>query len=143
MSIIVKTGTRIIFPVILLTSLYITLHGDVTPGGGFQGGTILAAALILFIVAYGLDFVESRVGTTFIEVFRCSGALLIVAAALIGMIFGFWFFKNVGVYWYGVPGELGSGGALSIYNIGEMLNVAGGFTLAIYLFTRKSARSQK
>ena len=54
-----NTVTRIVsgflIPFIQLYSLYLVAHGDLGPGGGFQGGTIFAASLILYAVVFGLD----------------------------------------------------------------------------------------
>jgi len=39
---IMRTGVRVLFPVIVLLGIYVFIHGHLTPGGGFQGGTIVA-----------------------------------------------------------------------------------------------------
>jgi len=44
---------RFIFPFMLMFGLYIILYGDVSPGGGFQGGAILASAYITAYIARG------------------------------------------------------------------------------------------
>jgi len=46
-SLIVFTGCRFIFPLILLFGAYIFVHGHLTPGGGFQGGAIVASGFLL------------------------------------------------------------------------------------------------
>ncbi len=45
------TGIRLLFPLILLFGVYIVLHGHLTPGGGFQGGVIIATAFFLRMLA--------------------------------------------------------------------------------------------
>ncbi len=47
MTIIIQNVVRIIVPFILMFGAYVTVFGHLSPGGGFAGGTILAAALIL------------------------------------------------------------------------------------------------
>ncbi len=47
MTIIIQNVVRIIVPFILVFGAYVTVYGHISPGGGFAGGTILAAALIL------------------------------------------------------------------------------------------------
>ncbi|AHM57353.1 hypothetical protein EAL2_c20720 [Peptoclostridium acidaminophilum DSM 3953] len=44
---------RFIFPFMLMFGLYVILYGDVSPGGGFQGGAILASAYITAYIARG------------------------------------------------------------------------------------------
>ena len=48
---ILKVAADLLFPFLLLLGAYIILHGHVTPGGGFQGGAILAAAFFVPILA--------------------------------------------------------------------------------------------
>lgn len=48
---ITRTGSRIVFPFIILTGAYITLHGHITPGGGFQGGALIATGFLLLYLA--------------------------------------------------------------------------------------------
>jgi len=143
MSIIVKTVSRIISPLMLIIAAYIVLHGQVTHGGGFQGGVLVACAFILLLLAFGLDFVEEKATFKFGQCFRSLGALMIIVVAFIGMFFGFWFFKNVGVYPYGFPGEVFSAGSLPLYNLGEMANVSASFLVAFYFLIREKRRNKK
>ena len=48
---IVRTTLSILFPIILLFGVYIFINGHLTPGGGFQGGAVIASALLFFILA--------------------------------------------------------------------------------------------
>ena len=50
---ILKTITEIIFPFVLVLGIYVILNGHLSPGGGFSGGTILGAGLILYSLAFG------------------------------------------------------------------------------------------
>ena len=52
--VIVRVGTRILIPFILLFALYVQFHGDFGPGGGFQAGVIFAAGFVLYALVYGL-----------------------------------------------------------------------------------------
>ena len=59
---ILRTGADLLFPLLLVVGLYIILHGHLTPGGGFQGGVILAAAFFLPLLARpGSDVIDQRV----------------------------------------------------------------------------------
>lgn len=48
---IVQTTLSILFPIIMLFGVYIFINGHLTPGGGFQGGAVVASALLFFILA--------------------------------------------------------------------------------------------
>ncbi|MBN2830131.1 MAG: Na(+)/H(+) antiporter subunit B [Candidatus Cloacimonetes bacterium] len=49
---ILKTGSGILTPMIIVLGVYIFVHGHLTPGGGFQGGVVIASAFLLLILAY-------------------------------------------------------------------------------------------
>lgn len=53
-STIVRTMVRFIVPFIILFSVYTILHGETSPGGGFQGGAIIGGSMIIFTTIFGL-----------------------------------------------------------------------------------------
>jgi multicomponent Na+:H+ antiporter subunit B len=73
-SLVLKTGCRFLFPLILLFGAYIFIHGHLSPGGGFQGGAVVASAFILVYLGCrgkrineaGSKAVESLGGLTFV-----------------------------------------------------------------------------
>ncbi len=54
-DLILQQGANILVPVILLFGAYIVLNGHLSPGGGFSGGAVLAAGLILYLNAFGFQ----------------------------------------------------------------------------------------
>ena len=52
---VTRTVSGLLIPFIQLYSLYLVAHGDLGPGGGFQGGAIFAASVILYAIVFGLD----------------------------------------------------------------------------------------
>lgn len=83
-SAILYTGCRFLFPLILLFGAYIFIHGHLTPGGGFQGGAIIASAfLLIYLGCRGRRISEKR--TKAVE--SLSG-LVIVVVGLIGLAVG-------------------------------------------------------
>jgi len=54
-DIIVNTISRILIPFIQLYALYVIMHGHYSPGGGFQGGVILGASMVLLLLTRGYD----------------------------------------------------------------------------------------
>lgn len=48
---ILRAGTDLFFPLLLVVGIFIVLHGHLTPGGGFQGGVILACAFFVPLLA--------------------------------------------------------------------------------------------
>jgi len=52
--VILRVGTKLMIPYILIFALYVQFHGDFGPGGGFQAGVIFAAAFVLYALVFGL-----------------------------------------------------------------------------------------
>ncbi len=48
---ILETGSMFLLPLLFLFGTYIFLHGHLTPGGGFQGGVVIAAGLLLLMLS--------------------------------------------------------------------------------------------
>jgi len=123
MTIIVKKMTQVLVGIIVLFGAYIITHGHLTPGGGFAGGTIIAGAFILLILAYGDDIMHLRAtkeGSSRLEnialfmflLFGSLGMLMIPSV----------FFKN-----YLPPGTIGellSAGVIPLFNIFVGIEVA-------------------
>lgn len=72
---IVSAGITYLTPVLMLIGAYIIVHGHISPGGGFQGGVILAAAFFLPRLSGSesdpetkLSIIESLAGTVFIGI---------------------------------------------------------------------------
>ncbi|MBQ7083551.1 MAG: hypothetical protein IJM93_08450 [Oscillospiraceae bacterium] len=79
-DIILTKIARLVIPCALVYGIYVVLNGHISPGGGFSGGTIMGAALILFAVSFGM-LKMSRFFTynTFRKV--TSSALLVYASS--------------------------------------------------------------
>lgn len=87
-SLIVYTIVRILLPFILLFSFYIILFGEVGPGGGFQGGTIIAAAAIIFTLIFGYSYSLEKFPTSWRINFEGIGPLTFIVMGLIGLFLG-------------------------------------------------------
>jgi multisubunit Na+/H+ antiporter MnhB subunit len=53
-SLILRTATRVLMPLLLLFALFLLLRGHNEAGGGFVGGLVVAASLVLYSIAYGV-----------------------------------------------------------------------------------------
>ncbi len=77
-DVIVKTLSRMLIPFMQIYALYVIAHGHYSPGGGFQGGVILGASMILLVITYGLDNTLRRM-TERLNTMMCSAGVLIYA----------------------------------------------------------------
>lgn len=57
-DVILEQAARILFPMIMLFGVYIVLNGHLSPGGGFSGGAIMGAGLILYLNAFGFQKIQ-------------------------------------------------------------------------------------
>jgi len=103
-----KTGSRIVFGIILITSLYIIFHGHLTPGGGFPGGVMIASAILLLYLADD-KFRSNIKGFKVLE--GVAGSLFVIIG-LLGLVIGTYFLENF--IPVGSLGELLSAGIIPI-----------------------------
>lgn len=89
-SLIVRAGSKVLFPFIILLGAYIFLHGHLTPGGGFQGGAVIASGFLLLYLAWPS---HPAGGKAFSAVESLSG-LAFVAVGILGMLYGIGFLGN-------------------------------------------------
>jgi multicomponent Na+:H+ antiporter subunit B len=113
-------------PMILL-GLYVVAHGQLTPGGGFQGGVLLAAGLLLAYGAGQLVAVERLRPKGLVELAEAVGAAAFGLIAVGGLVFAGTAMANFVAL--GTGGSLFSGGTIPLLNLAVGLEVAGALTL--------------
>jgi multicomponent Na+:H+ antiporter subunit B len=122
---VVVTVARLLGPFVVTFGAFVTLHGATSPGGGFQGGVVVAAAVVLLAFAYGIDSVRSW---------------------LAGPTLGRLVTGGIGAFLLVAVGSLALGGALLEYTtygvdpkyVGELVEVGIGLTVTgvlVALFT--------
>jgi multicomponent Na+:H+ antiporter subunit B len=89
-SLVLYTGCRLLFPLILVFGAYIFIHGHLTPGGGFQGGAIIASGYLLIY----LGCRERRISRITSNLAESLGGLTFVVTGLLGLVFGSYFLLN-------------------------------------------------
>lgn len=87
-KIVLRVSSKILTPFILLFALYVQLHGDYGPGGGFQAGVIFAAGLILHGLIFGLTALRRAVPPLLVETGIALGALLYGGVGVVSMLMG-------------------------------------------------------
>ncbi len=87
-GVIIKTVCRIITPFIQLFGLYVIAHGHYSPGGGFQGGCILAASFILMAIAYDINVVKKKLSEKMNTIFCSLGVIIYAGIGLLCLILG-------------------------------------------------------
>ncbi|SHE76932.1 Membrane bound protein complex subunit mbxF [Marinitoga hydrogenitolerans DSM 16785] len=108
---ILKTAVRIISGIILITGVYIFIHGHLTPGGGFPGGSMIASAVLLFYLSDD----EFRTKVKAFKVLEGTAGSLYLIFGLLGISLGGYFLYNF--LPTGTVGELFSAGIVPIIYI--------------------------
>jgi len=122
LSLIVKTVARIVARIMLVFGFYIVLHGQITHGGGFAGGVIMALVFVLIMLAYGRDTAVKLLSRSVTIFLAGLGTILLLAIALWGLKEGNFFSNFLGT---GKPFEILSGGIIPLCNAAICLVVLG------------------
>ena len=85
---IILTVSGVVSPFIMLFGLYVVFHGHYSPGGGFQGGTLLAAALLLIRLAAGFDIAQLQFKRILGTPLGSIGVLVYFGTGFLAMISG-------------------------------------------------------
>lgn len=127
-SVILRTATRLLFPLLLIFSVFLFFRGHNEPGGGFIGGLVGAAAFVLFAITFGTE-VTRRLLRMDPRVMVGWGLFLALVSGIMSMIAGDAFFTGQWALPVVFGNELHIGTPL-IFDIGVYLVVVG-FTLAV------------
>lgn len=120
----------------LLFGLYVALHAMTTPGGGFQGGAILASGTLLIFLGEGYSGWRRLVRSEAMDACEGLGATLYAACGLASMAAGRPFLENV--LPLGKAGDLFSGGLMLLENAGVACAVFGGFAVLFIEFLEET-----
>lgn len=88
---IVLLGARLLSPYIMLFGWYVIIHGHYSPGGGFQGGALLAASLLLIRVGGGSKVAELQIREFATTPLAVIGVVIYFATGLVAMAMGGYF----------------------------------------------------
>jgi multicomponent Na+:H+ antiporter subunit B len=128
-------GLALVGPVVLF-GIYVVAHGHLSPGGGFQGGVVLATGALLVYLSGEYVTLRKVRPVALIDLAEGSGAAGYVAIGFLGLAAGAAFLENV--LPLGQPGALLSAGTMPLINLAVGLEVAGGFVLLLSEFLEQT-----
>jgi multicomponent Na+:H+ antiporter subunit B len=85
---VLRVIAKLMIGFMLLFALYVQFHGDFGPGGGFQAGVIVAAAIVLYAIIYGLTAARAVVPDRIVESLIALGVLVFAGVGLAGLLLG-------------------------------------------------------
>ncbi len=131
-SLLLRTMVRILMPLILLFSVFVFARGHQEPGGGFVGGLVAAAGIVLWIVAEGASDARRRFPIR-PSTLSALGLSCAATAALIPIASGRPFLTSL---WFHLPlpgGGYFDLGTTTLFDLGVYLVVVG--TVLLFVFT--------
>ncbi|WAP59511.1 MnhB domain-containing protein [Streptomyces sp. S465] len=128
----VRRFALLTLPLALLVGLYVIAHGQISPGGGFQGGVVAATALHLLYVAADYRALERVRPLALYEVGEAVGEAAYVVTGLAAVLAGSAFLANV--LPFGTLATLSSGGTVPVLNAAVGLEVASGVVVLLARF---------
>ncbi|HEX8976298.1 MAG TPA: MnhB domain-containing protein [Solirubrobacteraceae bacterium] len=123
----VRMSSLLLIPLLIALGGYVVLHGALTPGGGFQGGVVMAAGPLAVLVAGRYLIMKHLAPEWLLEAADSAGAAGYVLMGVGGLIFTGVLLKNF--LPLGTPGELLSAGMMPLNSIAVGLEVTGAFLL--------------
>lgn len=129
---IVKNAGGFFLPFALIFGFYVIMHGNLSPGGGFQGGVCVAGSIVLLYFGYGYETLVKVAHPEFIRKNEAVGATIYVLLALCGIFFGANFCRNV-FYQNGQVGDLFSAGTIGYMNYAVGYKVLTGVSFLLIL----------
>ena len=143
---VAKAAARLLVPLIFIFGFYVVVHGHLSPGGGFQGGAIVATGVALLVASFALAEGEAFLPSVKnIKLFESAGLILFICTALAGIAVASGFLVNWlngagGLFGnavaYGITsGDIWTGGVIPILNIAIGFEVFGALSVVVlYMF---------
>lgn len=133
-SLILRIVSKFMIPVIVLFALYVQFHGELGPGGGFQAGVILAAALILHMLVFGLDETQRIAPIKVLRRLSAAGVLIYGGTGVISL------FRGADFLDYNVLASTPVGGqhlGIFLIEIGVAVTVASTLLMLSFVFAAR------
>ncbi|MFD7923281.1 MnhB domain-containing protein [Streptomyces sp. NPDC059740] len=125
-----------LMPVALLVGVYVVAHGALTPGGGFQGGVLLATGLHIAYLAADYRVLRRVRPMVVLEAADAVGAAAFAALGLTGLVAGAAYLQNT--LPLGTFGQLASAGLVPLLNAAVGLEVASGIVVLLAQFLEQA-----
>lgn len=118
LSVLARAASLLYSPCVIIFGIYIIIHGHLSPGGGFQGGVMLASVVLIQLVVFGEQTVTKNLSYKKLAIIESLSLLVFILIGLIPIIYGSEFLTNNPIIFFrGVPGELFSAGNIALLNI--------------------------
>jgi len=135
-SLILRTATRFVFPLLLLFSVFLLVRGHNEPGGGFAGGLVASAAFSLVVIAYGTDVARKSLRARPVSLIG-AGLLVAAGSGLWALLRGEPFLTGQWTTIERFPGGPADLGTPLLFDIGVLLTVLGVVLNIVFSFAEE------
>jgi multicomponent Na+:H+ antiporter subunit B len=133
-DLILRVGTKLVLPFILLFAFYVQFHGDYGPGGGFQAGVIAAGMVILIVMTFGLTAAKRVAPQAVVERMVPLGVLIFAGTGVAGLLMG----RNYLDYsLFAADPAHGHELGILVVEFGVLVTVAGTMVALFYAFVER------
>lgn len=132
-QLVLRIVVKILLPFILMFGFYVQLHGEYSPGGGFQAGVIIASAFILYSLIFGPEKTLEVVPMGFLKALLATGVLLYAGTGVAAMLHGGRFLE------YSVLADSPTGGqklGIMVIELGVGMTVSAAILMIFLTFAR-------
>lgn len=137
--VILRVIAKCFIPLILIYGFYVQFHGEVGPGGAFQAGVILAVALILHALIFGLANTMKAVPPVFARSLAAVGVLLYAGVGVWSLMQGGKFLEYQALFGEPPGGHDGQHVGIILIELGVLFAVAGAMVTIFYALAGRVA----
>jgi len=131
LDVVLRVVSKLFIPFILIFALYVQFHGHYSPGGGFQAGVIVAAAVVLHAIVFGLDESQRVVPPRAVEFMVPLGVVVFGGTGVVSMLLGAEYLNYDPLLPYAVDGQYWG---IFVVEIGVLITVTGAMITIFYAF---------
>lgn len=135
-SLILRTATRFVFPLLLLFSVFLLARGHNEPGGGFAGGLVASSAFSLVVIAYGTEVARKSLRARPVSLIG-AGLLAAAGSGLLATLRGEPFLTGQWATLDRFPGGPVDAGTPLLFDVGVYLVVCGVVLNIVFSFAEE------
>lgn len=137
LDLLLRVGTKLILPFILLFAFYVQFHGDYGPGGGFQAGVIAAGTVILYALIFGVEKAKTIAPQGVVERLIPLGVLIYAGTGVVSLIQGNNYLDYTG---FATKFLIAHEWGILIVEVGVLVTVTSTMIALFYAFAERGGR---
>ncbi len=137
--VILRVISKMLIPVIFLYAFYVQFHGDFGPGGGFQAGVIVAVAVILYALVFGVPSAMRAIPPAFTRALAAIGVLIYAGVGFWALLKGGNYLEYQALFGEAPGGHHGQHIGIMVIEFGVLCGVSGAMLTIFYAFAGRVA----